>query len=107
MLSWLIGSVGVITVILAGLLLHQKNRAIDQTLRSYQQFCQKLAKQGVVRADHEGAKDFAERAITQLPEHANAIVQITERFIALRYGRQGVIRADLQQLQEWVRELKL
>ena len=107
MLSWLVSIVGVITAILAGLLLHQKTRAIDQSLRSYQQFCQKLAKQGVVRADHEGAKDFAERAITQLPEHATAIMQITERFIALRYGRQGLIREDLQQLQHWVRELKL
>ena len=107
MLSWLVGIIGVLTAILAGLLLHQKNRAIDQTLRSYQQFCQKLAKQGVVRADHEGAKDFAERAITQLPEHATAIAQITERFIALRYSRQGFIREDLQQLQYWVRKLKL
>jgi transglutaminase-like putative cysteine protease len=87
MMQWLMTLVGLMTVILSGFLLYQKKKATDPVLRLYQQFCQKLQAAGLTRTNREGAVDFAQRAITALPEHAEMIEEITATFIQLRYGR--------------------
>jgi len=87
MMQWLMTLVGLMTVILSGFLLYQKKKATDPVLRLYQQFCQKLQAAGLTRSNREGAVDFAQRATTALPEHAEIIEEITAAFIQLRYGR--------------------
>jgi len=87
MMQWLMALVGLITVLLSIFLLHQKKKAIDPVLRLYQQFCQKLQPTGLIITSREGAVDFAQRATTALPEHAEMIEEITAAFIQLRYGR--------------------
>lgn len=87
MMQWLMALGGLMTVILSGFLLYQKKKATDPVLRLYQQFCQKLQASGLTRTDREGAADFAQRATTALPEHAEIIEEITAVFIQLRYGR--------------------
>lgn len=87
MMQWLMTLVGLMTVILSGFLLYQKKKATDPVLRLYQQFCQKLQAAGLTRTNREGAVDFAQRATTALPEHAEMIEEITAAFIQLRYGR--------------------
>jgi len=87
MMKWLMALVGLITVLLALLLLYQKKKAIDPVLRLYQQFCQKLQPAGLIRTDREGAMDFAQRAKLALPEQTEAIDYITNAFIQLHYGR--------------------
>ena len=62
-------------------------RSSDPVQREYLKFCRKLARKGIVRAEHEGARDFAARAARLRPQLAQAIADITERYIALRYGR--------------------
>ena len=61
----------------------------DAAQALYLKFCRKLKKAGVVRAAHEGPQDFAARAILLKPQHADAIRDITARYLALRYGGQA------------------
>jgi len=65
-----------------------RTRTDDPALALYLKFCRKLAKAGVARATHEGPEDFAHRAAKLKPELATAISAITERYVALRYGKQ-------------------
>ena len=62
-------------------------RSSEPVQKQYLKFCRKLAKKGIKRAEHEGARDFAARATRLKPQLAPAIADITERYIALRYGR--------------------
>lgn len=62
-----------------------QRRDTDAVQTLYLKFCKKLAKAGVVRAPHEGAQDFAERAAQQKPQHTAAIADVTAQYLALRY----------------------
>jgi transglutaminase-like putative cysteine protease len=106
MMRWLMVLVGVITVLLSIFLLYQKKKAIDPVVRLYQQFCKKLQPAGLIRGNHEGAVDFAQRVKTALPEQAEAIEEITAAFIQLRYGR-VTTREDFVSLAKLVARFKL
>ncbi|MCL7422207.1 MAG: DUF3488 and transglutaminase-like domain-containing protein [Methylobacter sp.] len=101
MLYWMIGLIGLITAVLSWFLLYRKQKATDRVLRLYNRFCKKLVHQGIIKNDNEGAKDFAERVKTQLPEQSEQIDQITAVFIKLRYGR-GSNPEDLKRLHQLV-----
>ncbi len=60
-------------------------RHTDAAQALYLKFCRKLEKGGIVRAAHEGPQDFSARAMLLQPQHANAIRDITARYLALRY----------------------
>jgi transglutaminase-like putative cysteine protease len=60
----------------------------DPVQTTYLKFCNKLAKRGIVRAAHEGAHDFAKRAAQSAPQLADAIFNITQQYLALRYQNQ-------------------
>ena len=68
-------------------------REQDPVQRAWLRFCRRLARQGLARAPHEGALDFAERAAATLaqrrtaPERLGALRAIAEGYTALRYGR--------------------
>ncbi|GAB6141497.1 protein-glutamine gamma-glutamyltransferase TgpA [Methylosoma difficile] len=87
MLYWLGSIISAITFLLCWLLLYQKKARIDPVLQNYQRFCRKLGNSGVSKHPSEGEKTFALRAAAHLPEHAETILQITDTFIRLRYGR--------------------
>ncbi len=106
MMYWMIAGIGVITAILSLILLRQKQKAIDRSLRVYNRFCQKLAKRGLTRGLAEGERDFAERVKAKLPALANDIEQITGIFIKLRYGRVSTPE-DLKQFMQWVKLFKV
>jgi len=106
MVYWLIVILGLITAVLSWLLLYQKQKTVDKVLRVYNRFGRKLAKRGLTRGMGEGESDFAERAKLKLPEHANAIDDITEIFIKLRY-RSASSQEDLKQLQKRVAKFKV
>lgn len=61
-------------------------RNTDEMQRLYLKFCRKLEKAGITRAAHEGPQDFAARASRLKPQLAGAIADITDRYVALRYG---------------------
>ncbi len=60
-------------------------RNTDEVQRLYLKFCKKMAKSGMARAPHEGAQDFADRAVQQNKHLEAAIQNITDQYIALRY----------------------
>jgi transglutaminase-like putative cysteine protease len=63
-------------------------RPADPALKLYLRFCRKLARRGTLRAAHEGPQNFAVRATSRHPQHAEAIHQITAHYLALRYEQQ-------------------
>ena len=91
MIYWMIVITALMTAILSWFLLHQKQKNTDQALRTYNRFCKKLAKAGLLRGAGEGVKDFADRVKIKLPEHTRDIDQITEVFIKLRYGKNATL----------------
>ncbi len=101
MTYWMIAAIASITAVLCWFLLYQKPKTADKVLLVYNRFCKKLARHGLIRGAGEGAKDFAERAKTKLPERAADIDKITALFIRLRYGRTATDE-DLRQLKTLV-----
>jgi transglutaminase-like putative cysteine protease len=83
----LVAASAVVILILALMILRGVRRAaMDPGQRVYEQFCRRLARRGIVRADTEGPSDFAARAAATLPDSASLIKIITARYVALRYG---------------------
>lgn len=67
------------------MLRHLYRRSTDTAQLLYLRFCRKLARAGTLRAPHEGAQDFAQRAAAIHPKLAPAIHNITARYLAMRY----------------------
>jgi transglutaminase-like putative cysteine protease len=97
---------GMVTALLAGLvlvfmaiamtLLRSPNLAKrDVILATYLRFCTKLARVGLTRHPQEGPADFARRVSQRRPDLSAKVQLITQRYIALRYGRQP--RAEWEQ----------
>ncbi|MDD5273708.1 MAG: transglutaminase domain-containing protein, partial [Methylovulum sp.] len=106
MIYWMLGLTAFITAVLSFILLYQRPKTTDQALRHYQQFCRKLAKYGLIRQPGEGETAFAERVKVALPQAGEAVGQITQIFVGLRYGR--VARSeDLQRLAQQVRAFRV
>ncbi len=78
---------------------------MEPVQRSYQQFCNKLAKRGVKRQDHEGPMDFAQRAAQQLPQQAASIELISRAYMRLRYQANASDKL-LAQFQRLVKQFK-
>jgi len=103
MLAGLALIVGVLTLVM---LRRLQLRTTDEVQTTYLKFCKKLAKAGITRATHEGAQDFAARATKLKPQHAEAIADITARYIALRYQDRND-DASLQAFKRAVKSFKL
>jgi hypothetical protein len=78
----------------------------DPVQTAYLKFCNKLAKRGIVRAAHEGAHDFAKRAAQSAPQLADAIFNITQQYLALRYQNR-LDELSLPAFKRAVRSFKL
>ncbi|MDD1620411.1 MAG: DUF3488 and transglutaminase-like domain-containing protein [Methylococcaceae bacterium] len=103
---WLIGSITVITILLAGWLLKSRKKGVDKALLQYRRFCDKLMKAGIEIRPGEGPKDFAARAKVLRPELSSQIARITELYIRLRYEANANIN-DLRQLKIQIAHLKI
>jgi hypothetical protein len=75
-----------ITLVYALLLLRPK-KSTDPAQAAYLRFCRKLARAGLARAPHEGARAFAGRAARKRTDLADSISEITNLYEDLRYGR--------------------
>jgi hypothetical protein len=78
----------------------------DPVQKAWQLFCSKLAARGVVRAAHEGPRDYAARAARALPAARLPILRIGALYIAVRYGERNSAPAAAR-LRRLVRELRL
>ena len=93
-IAW--GDIGLILVfaliglmlVISYFLLRNKAVILDPVRRTYQQFLRKLEKAGILKAAHEGAINFGERAANSLPEKANEIQEISSLFSSLQYAKQ-------------------
>ncbi len=82
----MLGSAALLVGLIALFMLHRMAlRNTDAVQQQYLKYCRKLARVGIARAAHEGAQDFAARAIQLKPQYADAIRNITARYLALRY----------------------
>lgn len=70
----------------AALLVLRSRRSVDPVTRLWRRFCVKMARVGVLRAPHEGPRDFVTRVATQKPESAESARRIGQLYIRLRYG---------------------
>lgn len=75
-------------------------RKVDPACRLYAHFCRRLARCGIARAASEGAADFAARTTALRPDLAVSIWQITQLYLALRYGRSDI--SDLSEFKQAV-----
>lgn len=78
----------------------------DPAHRLYLKFCRKLARNGVVRASHEGPQDFASRAAAKYPQQTAAINRITAHYMAMRYENNSA-PGSLRALQREIASFKL
>lgn len=78
----------------------------DAVKAAYDRFCRKLARRGVRRDPAEGPLSFAGRAAQRAPVQAAAIIDISRRYAALRYGGESAAGA-LQELQQRVRAFSI
>ncbi|MFI3186456.1 MAG: DUF3488 and transglutaminase-like domain-containing protein [Methylococcaceae bacterium] len=101
---WVVASIGLAMLLLAVLLLRNLHKPEDPTVALYRQFCQKMAKAGVIIGLGEGANDFAVRAKIQQPELGDLIDEITLIFVRLRYQR-SFSEYDLKLLKKRIKVL--
>src|SRR5262245_19664001 len=77
----------------------------DPVQAAWLRFCRTLDAHRLARAQHEGPRDFAQRAIGSVPSSAAAISRIGELYIALRYGKERA-SADIAELRRLVRAFR-
>lgn len=83
----LFAAISLILLITSAVLLYPR-REPDPVVATYQQFCQRFVKLGLVaRYDHEGPIDFARRMTHALPHYQTDIGHITAQYISLRYDQ--------------------
>lgn len=78
----------VLTGLIMTLSIWFKRSPNDPAVALYQQFCKKLARAGITKADYEGPQDFAQRAQMVLPNYQQQIDSITNLFTTWRYRQQ-------------------
>jgi transglutaminase-like putative cysteine protease len=83
----LVAILGVLTAVLALFLFKPWRRETDLHQRLFRRFERLLARHGVHRNKGEGARSFAERAATTLPEQAPAILAFVRLYEAQRYAQ--------------------
>lgn len=87
-LSQLLFSIlAVLTGLLAFIVFSTHSKKQNKVQNIYLKFLKKLKKYNLVKIKTEGANDFCQRVITKLPEHKDAIKQITLLYQQLRYEK--------------------
>ncbi len=75
-----------VTLFALFMLRHLLARRPDKVQAAWLGLCRRLARAGLRRAAHEGARDYAARVAAARPELAAAILDLAARYSALRYG---------------------
>ncbi len=92
-----------ILIYLAFVLLKSTPENGEPVKRLYIKFCKKLARCGIHHVAHEGPVDFAKRAALKRGDLSQQIYNITDIYIAIRYGSNN---AQIPSLQEHVRSFR-
>jgi len=78
---------------------------LDPAQRSYERFCRRLERHGLLRRAFEGPLDFASRVRSSRPDLAAEIDAITSLYLDLRYG-EAASAAALAELMRRVRAFR-
>lgn len=78
--------IAALLILYAGWIRFQTRPRIDRIQVLYERYCEKLARIGVQRHAWEGPSDFARRAAQSLPGASQAVREISDTYIALRYA---------------------
>jgi transglutaminase-like putative cysteine protease len=106
MAAGLMAGIGILLTIFAAFMLWRlKPAPADPVVILYRRFCRKLARRGIVPANSEGPRDFAERVAAHRPELAGQVRAITGLYVALRYGPHPEA-SELQRLRQEVRAFR-
>lgn len=82
----LLAAAGAFLVGIVIIVLMRERRDDDAIVRTYRDFCRKLARRGLSRRSCEGPFDFATRIIYQRPDLAKQVRNIVKQYATLRYG---------------------
>jgi len=88
MTLWLGISLSLVLLIISAVLFYHRKHT-DPVLKVYQLFCNKAARIGVSRENHEGPLDFANRLKQHYPHQTEDIDKINHIYINLHYGNQS------------------
>jgi transglutaminase-like putative cysteine protease len=101
----LVATFAIGAAITLGLLVRERPRRTEASLIAWNRYCRKLAEAGLARLPHEGPLDFLARVKAAKPQWASAAEDITQRYVAARYGA-GASRDDLRELAMRVRQFQ-
>ncbi|MDX1497895.1 MAG: DUF4129 domain-containing protein, partial [Salinisphaeraceae bacterium] len=90
---------------MAFVLQSRKKPLLDPAQREWQQFCKKMARQGVPRQAFEGPEDYMQRLIPRFPQQKEHIQLIVRNYVRLRYGK-AADEKGLRLLRKRVRQFK-
>ena len=88
------------------ILLQRTRPKPDAATRLYAKYCRKLAGRGLVRLPHEGPMDYYLRCANELSAHRSQMLNITNIYLALRYGG-NVNDDDLKRRRQEIRALNI
>jgi len=83
------------------MLRHLITRQHDKVQASWLKLCRKMEHEGLPRAAHEGALDYAKRIASVRPDLSVDIRDLANRYIGLRYG----MTSDEQAQREFIRRI--
>ncbi len=102
----LFASVAVLLLLVAAILLYKGPAKTEKAVLLYGRFCRKLSRRGLIRAQSEGASDFAQRAAEAFPNLGFEINNVTRLYQTLRYARTSN-SDDLKQLTKLVGQFRV
>lgn len=111
-LTFLLLGVGAIVVAIIALPLVLQRQKIDPARALYDRFCQRMARKGLVRAPHEGPKDYRMRivnaGITLEPEKKLAADRFLQCYERMQYGTvdASAATATLSQLKSLFKQCR-
>lgn len=94
---WMVVSGAVLVLLLAIVLLKPWRRERDAQQRLFMRYEALLARRGLVRAQGEGPRAFAERAAQALPAQRESILEFARRYEAARYAGEPTDEGALRQ----------
>lgn len=104
--AWLTVATFLVGALVAlGLLIRDLPRRGEPSVVAWQRYCAKLAATGLARAPHEGPLDYLSRITRARPDLASAASDITQRYVAARYGP-GATPGELRELGRLVRAFR-
>lgn len=88
MTAWLAVLTAAVLLVLSISMLRPRRAELPEQ-RAWRQFCHRLARFGVARAEWEGPLDFAQRVSRERPELGPLTLEAAKNFAAVRYGAGG------------------